>query len=120
MSTTDHRQILRDSLFVLADMRIDGETELHRVKMRNLSAGGMMAEATIKAVRGMTVWTNIRNIGWVEGSVAWIQDTRFGIAFSEEIDPKIARSPVTIGEGTPRFVKTPLPLGDHEAPVRKI
>ena len=88
--------------------------------MRNLSSGGMMAEASLKAARGMIVWTNIRNIGWVEGSVAWIQDTRFGIAFREEIDPKIARSPITLGERTPRFVKTPVPLGDLEAPVRKI
>ncbi len=120
MSTTDHRQLLRDSLFVLADLRIDGDNSVHRVKMRNLSSGGMMAEGSLKAVRGMLVWTNIRNIGWVEGAVAWVQDTRFGIAFRDEIDPKIARSPLVVGESTPRFVKPPLPIADPAARVRKI
>lgn len=120
MSTTEHRQILRDSVFVLADLRVDGNDQVHRVKMRNLSPGGMMAEASLKVVRGMIVWIDIRNIGWIEGSVAWVQGARFGIAFREEIDPKIARSPLTIGEGTPRFVKPPLRSYDPEARVRKI
>ena len=35
----------RDSLFVMADLRLDGNEETHRIKMRNLSAGGMMGEA---------------------------------------------------------------------------
>ena len=120
MDATEHRQLLRDSLFVLADLRLDGNDEVYRVKMRNLSSGGMMAEASLKAVRGMIVWTNIRNIGWVEGSVAWTQDTRFGVAFREEIDPKIARSPIVVGEGTPRFVKPPLRMADTDGRVRKI
>ena len=62
MSTSENRQLLRDSLFVLADLRIEGDDHIHRVKMRNLSPGGMMAEAPLEATRGMTVWANIRNI----------------------------------------------------------
>ena len=108
MSENEHRQIARDSLFVMADLRVDGLEGEHRIRVRNLSAGGLMAEGEFRVQRGQVVWTNVRGIGWVEGSVAWVQDSRFGIAFREEIDPRIARAPVATGEGTPRFVKPPL------------
>lgn len=108
MSENEHRQIARDSLFVMADLRIDGLEGEHRIRVRNLSAGGLMAEGEFKVQRGQVVWTNVRGIGWVEGSVAWVQESRFGIAFREEIDPRIARAPVAAGNGTPRYVKPPL------------
>ena len=44
MTDNDHRQIARDSLFVMADLRIDGIEGEHRIRVRNLSAGGLMAE----------------------------------------------------------------------------
>jgi len=50
----------------------------------------------------------LRNIGWIEGSVAWKQDNRFGIAFADEIDPKKAREPVTGTISTPAPVIEPL------------
>lgn len=119
MSDSEHRQLGRDSLFVLADLRIDGITGEERIRVRNLSAGGLMAEATCRVQRGQMVWVNLRNLGWTEGSVAWVQDNRFGVAFREEIDPRLARAPVTTGEGTPRYVKPP--LGQHElGELRKI
>ena len=80
MSNVDTRQVNRDSLFLLAQLRVDGQEAVYRVKVRNLSAGGMMAEGDAKVVRGALVAVELRNIGWVEGSVAWKQDNRFGIA----------------------------------------
>jgi hypothetical protein len=94
MDGNENRQIARDSLFVMADLRLPGAEEEHRIKVRNLSAGGMMGEGPVRVLRGARVEINIRNIGWVEGSVAWVQDDRFGVAFGEEIDPKVARAPV--------------------------
>lgn len=123
MSENDHRQIARDSLFVMADLRLDGAEAVHRVKVRNLSAGGMMAEGAVPALRGAVVWIDVRNIGWTEGSVAWVQGNRFGIAFRDEIDPKIARMPTAAGDGTPRFVKPamfPSPFSPGSVPLRKI
>ena len=121
MGDNEHRQIARDSLFVLADMRIDGSETLQRVKVRNLSAGGMMAEGLGKPVRGQLVWIDLRNIGWIEGAVAWVQDNRVGIAFREEIDPKVARAPPGVGDATPRFVRPPLSGTGEPAPqLRKI
>jgi PilZ domain len=119
MGDSDHRQIGRDSLFVLADLRIDGMEGEQSIRVRNLSAGGLMAEGTFKVQRGQVVWVNVRNIGWTEGMVAWVQDTRFGIAFREDIDPRIARAPVSPGEATPRYVRPP--LGQQESGgLRKI
>ena len=95
MAENDHRQLSRDSLFLVAELRLPGQEALARVKVRNLSAGGMMAEGTVHAVRGTLIEVNIRNVGWVEGAIAWVQGDRCGIAFSDDIDPMIARAPIT-------------------------
>ena len=94
MSNVDTRQVGRDSLFLLANVRLGGGGEPSRVKVRNLSAGGMMAEGAVKVMRGARVEVELRNIGWVVGTVAWSQGDRFGIAFVDEIDPKLARAQV--------------------------
>ena len=93
MGDSDNRNITRDSLFIMAELRLDGQDAEHRVKVRNLSSGGLMGEGNVKVTRGTVVWINLRNLGWVEGSVAWVQDSRFGMAFRDEIDPKIVRAP---------------------------
>ena len=120
MSDAEHRQISRDSLFVLADLQIEGDATEYRVKVRNLSAGGMMAEGAVTVLRGMPVIVNLRNIGWIEGTVAWVQDSRFGIAFRDEIDPKIARAPVVAGETTPVYVRPPIAGASEGGHLRKI
>lgn len=119
MTGNEHRHIARDSLFVMADLRIDGIEGEHRIRVRNLSSGGLMAEVPFNVQRGQLAWVNLRNLGWVEGSIAWVQDNRFGIAFREEIDPRLARASVPVGESTPRHVRPPLPTFD-QATLRKI
>jgi hypothetical protein len=124
MSNVDTRQVNRDSLFLLAQVRVAGQDDVSRVKVRNLSAGGMMAEGEAKVTRGTLVQVELRNIGWVDGSVAWKQDDRFGIAFVEEIDPKLARAPVADGGGvaSPRFTRTTTAIAPTIEPgqLRKI
>ena len=120
MDEPENRHIARDSLFVMADLRLEGSDEEHRIKVRNLSAGGMMGEGTVRVVRGAVIQVNIRNIGWVEGSIAWVQESRFGIAFREDIDPKVARAPLTDGEHSPRFTRPPLSDLTGSGVVRKI
>jgi hypothetical protein len=94
MTNLDTRQVARDSLLLLARLRVDGQDHVHSVKIRNLSAGGAMAEGLVQVARGTGVSVELRNIGWVDGTVAWKQDSRFGIAFAQEIDPIRARVPV--------------------------
>lgn len=111
MGQVETRQIERDSLLLMAAVRVDRGGPGHRVKVRNLSPGGMMAEGEVRVCRGAPVTVELRNIGEVAGSVAWIQGNRFGVAFAEEIDPKLARAPVATGPGdlaSPRFTRPPL------------
>jgi hypothetical protein len=96
--------VARDSLFLLADIRIEQGPDIHRVRVRNLSDGGMMAEGNLKVQRGHRVEVNLRNIGSVPGSVAWVQDDRFGIAFDDEVDSQKARRPLQGEELPPAMV----------------
>jgi hypothetical protein len=116
----DHRQVGRDSLFLMADLRIEAQAGDHRVKVRNLSARGMMAEGTVRVAAGANVEVNLRTVGWVPGRVAWIQDNRFGIAFVEDIDPRDVRAaPPATGEHTPRYLKSPVQPADPRS-LRKL
>lgn len=121
MSNVDTRQVNRDSLFLLAQLRVDGSDSEHRVKVRNLSSGGMMADGDAKVLRGSTVHVELRNIGWVEGTVAWKHENRFGVAFTEEIDPRRARAPVS-SSSEPLYRHSPLASENERpaTPLRKI
>lgn len=115
----DHRQLARDSLFLMAEVRLVGSEAAYRVKVRNLSAFGMMAEGPMTVQRGSNIEIKLRNLGWVQGVVAWIQDNRFGIALMKEIDPKLARAPLVAGESAPHFVKPPKTIFGT-GPMRKV
>ena len=110
MTNVDTRQVQRDSMFLLARLRVEEEGTEHQVRVRNLSAGGMMAEGQVDVVRGTAISVELRNLGWVRGTVAWRQDGRFGIAFAQEIDPTVVRVPVA-GKAdeleSPRYTRTP-------------
>ncbi len=95
----------RDSLMLTAQLRFDGDPEIHQVRVRNLSAGGLMAEHAGFVDVGDRLEVEVRNIGWVKGRIAWATDGRVGIAFDREVDPMAARKPVGQGTQTPSFVK---------------
>jgi len=92
MTGVETRSVSRDSLFLLANIRVEQAQESHRVRVRNLSDGGMMGEGNLRVKRGNRLHIELRNLGSVEGTVAWVQDDRFGIAFDEEVDSQLARS----------------------------
>lgn len=98
MTGLETRSVSRDSLFLLADISIEKQSETHRVRVRNLSDGGMMGEGPLRVQRGNRLEVKLRNIGVVHGSVAWVQDDRFGIAFDEEIDSTKAKQPAAQSE----------------------
>lgn len=121
MDKSENRQIPRDSLFLMAELRVDGLDGLHRIKVRNLSAGGMMGEGPVRVIRGAKVEVNIRNLGWVQGSIAWVQESRFGVAFLEDIDPKLARAPLVAAEDSaPRYVHNHQPERASGLVIRKV
>jgi hypothetical protein len=92
------RGMNRDSLLLKAELRFPHTNETSEVRIRNLSAGGLMAEVPTGLVRGERIEINLHSIGWVGGHVAWVSDGRVGIAFDHPINPKDARKPVGISE----------------------
>jgi hypothetical protein len=98
MTGVETRSVARDSLFLLADIRVEQSADTFRVRVRNLSDGGMMGEGQMRVQRGHRLTIELRNIGAVKGTVAWVQDNRFGIAFDEEIDSQQARRPLQAPE----------------------
>ena len=84
----------RDSLFLLAHFRVEGSPDVREVRVRNLSAGGLMAELEPAPADGTAVEIMVRGIGWIRGRIAWYAEGRAGIAFDQPIDPLLARKPV--------------------------
>jgi hypothetical protein len=99
---TGRRVSARDSMFLAATIRrrTDKEEELVPVRVRNLSAVGLMADYDRDAEPGEPVLVSLRGIGQVPGMVAWIRKGRIGIAFDEDVDPLLARRPVS-GQAAP-------------------
>ncbi len=87
----------RDSLFLKAVLRFPNTKDEHEVRIRNVSAGGLMAEIPTNAPRGERVEIKLHSIGWVSGHIAWVTDGRMGIAFDRPINPKDARKPANAG-----------------------
>ncbi|MBE7186565.1 MAG: PilZ domain-containing protein [Methylobacterium mesophilicum] len=105
-SDTPKRGSSRDSLFLIAPIRFEGDDTPTDVRIRNLSAGGLMAEIGRVVPIGTPVIVGLRGIGVVEGKIAWCAEGRVGVALDEEIDPKLARKPVGGGESTPIYAKS--------------
>ena len=90
------RMSARDSMFLSATIRRaqDSDAELKPVRVRNLSAIGLMADYSGVAIPGDAVIVAVRGIGKVPGKVAWLKRGRIGVTFDIEVDPLMARKPV--------------------------
>lgn len=86
MTSVERRDVERESTFQLADMRVGRDVTVHRVKVRNLSSAGMMGEGTVRVSSGTHITVELSDIGEVAGTVVWVQEPRFGVAFDREID----------------------------------
>jgi hypothetical protein len=127
MTEADARSAPRDSLFMLADLRVEQSAEARRVRVRNLSDAGMMGEGQIRIQRGNRVAVELRSVGTVYGTVAWVQDDRFGVAFDHDIDSQKARRPLQVPDdpvaaivGRSWLHRASMEPPPPEGPVRKI
>lgn len=98
-SDSGNRDRPRDSMFLQAVLRPDGVGEPSSaitVRVRNISAGGMMAESEVTVAAQERIRVELRNIGQVHGTVVWVNGPRFGVVFDTPIDPKLARQKVKV------------------------
>lgn len=91
----DNRRHGRDSLFLVAELRLERDGPPYEVKLRNISDSGLMAEGAMRVSRGTRVYLDLRNVGTVAGHVAWAAGDRCGIAFDEAIQSSLVQFPVS-------------------------
>lgn len=58
-----------------------------KARIRNISAGGLMAETPLPIGRGERVEIDLPNIGYIGGKVIWAAEGKLGIAFDHPINP---------------------------------
>ncbi len=84
----------RDSLFMQGILHVPGQSNPVTVRVRNLAAGGLMADYSGPLEKDGTIQIELRNVGLVSGQVAWISPSQFGMSFDKEIDPQMVRRPL--------------------------
>lgn len=98
----------RDSMFLKAGLHCLRTDHRFDIVVRNISAGGLLADTPQELAVGEEVRVTLRKVGEVPGRVVWSQPARFGIAFELAIDPQAVRQPV----------KTPKPrVAPHVGPI---
>lgn len=90
----------RESMFLQAHVIPVAGGDAQLLRVRNLSAGGLMAEGGRGLARGMIVKVDLRGIDNIAGRVAWTTSDRIGIAFDMPIDPAEARRARPASAGT--------------------
>ncbi len=86
----------RDSLFLKGAVTCRRTRHCFDVIVRNLSAGGLLADSEQLPEAGDALMIALRNVGDVPGRVVWVREGRFGMAFDVTIDPAAARQPVRV------------------------
>ena len=86
MTGLQRRSLEREDVHQLAAARIGRDPTLHRIKVRNLSARGLMGEGALHVTSGTRLAIELTELGTVEGTVVWVQEPRFGVAFDDEVD----------------------------------
>lgn len=105
------REAKRDSLFLLTAICLPDGQEVCKLRVRNLSAKGLMADCPVALEKGQHITLELRGIGPVEGAIVWTAGDRVGIAFDHPINPAKARIPVN---------RSGRAMPDYLRPVRKI
>lgn len=82
----------RNSLLLLAEITAD--ERVWTVKVRNISAGGLMAEPCEVLTPGSDIRVELRHVGQIGGKVGWVAHPRFGIAFDRTIDHRAVRGTI--------------------------
>jgi len=86
----------RDSMLLMGTIQAIGDVarQAQPIRIRNLSATGLMAVSQSEYDVGCLVEVSLRGVGSISGEIVWVRDNRMGITFVTPIDPRLARQPV--------------------------
>ncbi|MBY8823765.1 PilZ domain-containing protein [Sphingomonas colocasiae] len=76
----------RTSRLLACDMRLQDGAVL-RIRVRNISAGGLGGRADAPVDAWQPVEVMLPGIGAVAGKIAWVRQDQFGVQFDRPIDP---------------------------------
>ena len=109
----------RDSMFLKASVLCRSTDHRFDIVVRNISAGGLLADTPQELVIGEAVLVTIRQVGDVPGRIVWSQPARFGIAFDVTIDPQTVRQPVRMPKAPldPRHANVGRVLRPRRSPI---
>lgn len=81
----------RGEIHLSARMRVHAEDAGFLVRIRNVSAGGLMAELPHPLPPDCAVEIKLSGLGWIAGRVVWQTEGRTGIAFDHPIDVAVVQ-----------------------------
>src|SRR3546814_16744429 len=86
------RKAKRDSLFLLTSVSSPDGHARGKVRVRTLSAKGLLADCPFPIIEGESVILNVRGVGHVSGAVVWNNGEKFGVLFDTRIIQERART----------------------------
>ena len=97
----------RDSMLLMGTIKAVGDVarQTQPIRIRNLSATGLMAVSQLEYDVGSVVEVDLRGIGQVSGEIVWVCGNQLGITFDRKVDPRLARQPIVAGT-TINFAET--------------
>lgn len=102
-SGAHNRAAPRTSMFLQATILCMASGERYPLRVRNISAGGLMADCSHEFSPGDRVELDVRGVRQQAGQIAWAGHGKLGVSFDDPINPSLARRPVTTESGTPRL-----------------
>ena len=85
----------RNKVMLMVAVRFAGDPHVHRLRARDIAAGGVRLAFRGDAIPGDAVTVEFAAIGAIPGTVVWVADGEIGVRFTETIDPEQARLTVT-------------------------
>ena len=95
MAQDDKRAGQRSKVMLMVAVRFAGDPQVHRLRIRDIAAGGARLTYRGEAIVGDAVTIEFAAIGEVSGRVAWTAGDHLGVRFLDAIDPEAARITVT-------------------------
>ncbi|HEX7875608.1 MAG TPA: PilZ domain-containing protein [Sphingobium sp.] len=91
------RGATRHSFFLLANVIDEDGSVIGRLRVRNLSASGLMGDTELELEPQARLTVDLRGIGSVSGTIAWAREGKIGMAFDVPVNPQQALKPVGRG-----------------------
>ena len=92
MSAIDTRGLQRESLYFMAELQPDGTASPEKVKVRNLSDGGMMIDGSLMLDTGRRVTVTLKNIGTIPAHITYSVTEQGALTLGTDLTYQLVRT----------------------------